>query len=115
MKRRTMLRKLGAAGIATTALSGSAVAAERPADLGDLGVDRDIDVSSVDGQVSLAELLEPGDVESLADDVDPSAHTLTVAPEADVIALDDCCESCCHRMKFVKCTCDCCVCDASAC
>lgn len=113
MKRRTMMRKLGAAGIGAAAISGSATA-KRPS-VDDLGIDRDIDVSSVEGAVTLDELLEPADVDSLADDVDPSAYKLTVAPDAEVLAIGDCCAQCCEHMRFADCVCHCCFCDIHAC
>lgn len=113
MKRRTLVRKLGAAGIATTAISGSAGADRPPID--DLGIDREFDVSSIEGQVTLDELLEPAEVESLPDDVDPSGYTLTIAPAADVTTLSHCCPFCCGDQVFKQCNCSCCVCDDDLC
>lgn len=59
MKRRTVMRKLGAAGIGPAAISGTAAKPSSTADLGGLSV------SSVDGWVTPAELLEPHEIAAL--------------------------------------------------
>lgn len=112
MKRRTLVRKLGAASIATATISGPAVAAERPS-VSDLGIDRDLDVASMEGRVPLGELLELREIASLPESVDPSRR-ITVAPEADVITLGECCPYCCWP-AIMPCDCDCCDCDLQAC
>lgn len=106
MKRRTLIRKVGAAGIATAALSGSATA-ERPS-VSDLDIDRELDVSSVEGWVPLAELLEPEEVASLPAGVSPS-RPISVAATADSITVQDCCELCCTDARKA-CECVCCDC-----
>lgn len=112
MKRRTLMRKLGAAGIGAAAIAGP-TAGERPT-AADLGVERELDVSSVDGWVTADELLEPRDLETVPDDVDPSEVWVTVAPEADVVTLGECCDYCCWP-AIQPCDCDCCDCDMQAC
>lgn len=91
MKRRTLVRKLGAAGIGAAAISGTAAARRPP--VSDIGIDRELDVSSVEGETTLEQLLEPQDVAELPADVDLSRR-VTVAAKADVITLGDCCEYC---------------------
>lgn len=108
MKRRALIRNIGAAGIATAALSGS-TAAQRPS-IGDLDIERELDVSSVEGWVTLDELLEPDELRALPTHLDPSERLLTVAPEADTITIQDCCAVCCNR-QLIDCGCNCCGCD----
>lgn len=115
MKRRTLIRTVGAAGIATATLSGSGAAtAERPS-IDDLGIERELDVASVEGRVTLDTLLEPHDREALPADVDPSEYTVSVAPEADSITVQDCCAICCSQMLEIRCFCTCCTCDPESC
>lgn len=112
MKRRTLMRKIGATGIGAAAISGPAAAAERPS-VSDLGIDRDIDVASMEGRVPLGELLEPHELASLPAGVDASRR-ITVAAEADVVTLGECCPYCCWP-AIMPCDCDCCDCDMLAC
>lgn len=107
MNRRTLIRRLGATGLATTALASPASA--RPTLR--FGVDRAIDVSEVSGTVTLDELLEPGEYGDLPARVDPRTHEITVADDAGVIALDDCCVYCCEYDNVCEDHCDCCTCD----
>ena len=107
MKRRTLIRQLGTASVATATFVGSA-AAERP-----LGhVDREIDVSDVSGAVPLADLLDEDEVAALPDDVDPWSATITVAEETDSVAPSECCDRMPLCCKDVECTrpCGCCYC-----
>lgn len=106
MKRRTLIRQLGAAGIGAAAISGT-TAAERPS-VSDLDIDRELDVSSVEGWVPLAELLEPAELASLPAGVDPS-RPISVAAEADRITVQDCCTLCCRDARKA-CECICCEC-----
>lgn len=113
MKRRTLIRNLGVAGIATAAVSGTTTAAEGPS-ITDLGIRREFDVASIEGQVSLDELLEPDEVAALPADADPTEFSVTVAPEADAITIQDCCLYCCED-ELLVCDCICCTCDDCAC
>ena len=94
MKRRTLVKQLGTASLATTTLVGSA-AAERP-----LGhVDREIDVSDLEGRVPLVDVLEEEELGDLADDVDPESAALTIDSDVGVLNVgEDCCDifpTCC--------------------
>lgn len=109
MKRRTLMRKMGAAGVGAAVISGTAAA--KSSSVADLG---ELDVSSVDGWVPLEELLEPDEVAALPAGVDASEQ-IGVAPAADRISVQDCCETCCRMEKFMKCDCACCVCDNDLC
>lgn len=112
MKRRTLLRTVGAVGIGSAAISGT-VAAERSS-LADVDVDRELDVAGVEGEVTLAELLEPRDLAGVPADVDPSSVSVTIAPAADSVTIQDCCFYCCGDVPLV-CECSCCTCDDCAC
>lgn len=114
MKRRTLVQKMGAAGIAMAAVSGPTAAAGRPS-VSDLGIERELDVASVEGEVTLDELLEPHERAALPADVDPSEYALAVAPEVDAVTVQDCCPYCCSDQIFRRCLCGCCVCDDCAC
>jgi hypothetical protein len=105
MKRRTLLGRVGATGVAATAVAGRAAAGRSGREL---GIDREIDVSSVSGETTLDALLEPQELESLPEDVDPRQFQVAVSDGASSISLDDCCSYCC---KFV-CDCSCCTCDS---
>ena len=110
MKRRTLIRQLCTATLATTTLVGSA-AAERPAV--NLDVDREIDVSDVSGAVPLADLLDEGELASLPDDVDPTAAAIEVAAETDLVASPQCCDYmplCCKDIDCPRTCNDCCYC-----
>lgn len=112
MKRRTLVRKLGAAGIATTTVGGAA-AARRP---GGTALDRELDVSSVSGRTTLAELLDPSDRRRLPADVEPAEFEVVVAPAADSITIAGCCEYCCDGRDLVcEDHCDCCTCSTDSC
>lgn len=113
MNRRTLLRRLGATGVAATTVAGTSAARTAPTDY---GIDREIDVSDVAGRVRLDDLLEPEDRRRLPEDVDPAGVELFVQPDADVVALDDCCGYCCQYLHS-ECDCrsGCCVCDRSTC
>lgn len=107
MKRRTLVRKLGAAGIGAAALSGSAAAADRPS-VGDIAIDRDIDVAAVDGEVPLAELLEPHEVADLSEQ--DLSRRVSVAADADTITLAACCQYCPEsELKDCDIWCECCI------
>lgn len=101
---------MGAAGIAGTVLAGTSSA--RPASRS-FGINRQIDVSSVSGSVTLEELLEPADLRQLDEDIDPTETELEIKPEAEVITLEDCCLYCCQVPNV--CDCLCCGCDNSLC
>ncbi len=107
MKRRTLVRKLGAAGIATATISGPA-AASGPTAVSDLGIGRELDVSSVEGWVALEELLDPHELASLPAGVDASRR-ISVAADADSITVQDCCAFCCRNARK-ECECICCEC-----
>lgn len=107
MKRRTLLRRVGATSIAAAA-AGTAAGRTSPR----FGVGRRLDVSDVEGRTTLAELLGPGDRRRLRADVDPRQVEVAVAADADVITLDDCCVYCCSGQDLVcEDKCDCCTCD----
>lgn len=107
MKRRTLIRQLGTASLATTTLVGSA-AASRPS----LDLDREIDVSGVSGSVPLADVLDDEALAELPEDVDPRAATITVAEDTDVVAPSECCDRMPLCCRDVECTrpCGCCYC-----
>lgn len=90
MNRRNLLRNIGTAAIGIVAVAGTA-SASSPADL---GIDRTIDVSSVEGDVTLDELLTDEDLERLSDDVDPATQGVTVDATTDEISLAACCVYC---------------------
>lgn len=107
MKRRTLIRELGAVGIASTAIAGTTAAAAPS--FADLEVDRPLDVSSVEGTVTLDELLEPRDLAGVPGDA--ADVPVVVAADADVITLDGCCQYCCDGRDLVcEDHCDCCTC-----
>lgn len=107
MKRRTILKRLGATGVATVGIAGAASAS--PAE----GVDHEIDVSDVSGEVELAELLGSGAQPSPAA-LGRSADTrFVISEDADTITLSDCCEYCCKHPNV--CDCLCCECSEDAC
>ncbi len=108
MKRRTLIRQLGAAGIVTATISGSATA-KRPS-IGDLDIDREFDVSSVEGWVAIGELLEPEEIASLPAGLN-ATERIGVEPEADSITVEDCCAVCCKTALQYEC-CTCCYCDS---
>lgn len=111
MKRRTLVRKLGAADIGAAAISGTATA-RRPA-VSAIDIDRELDVSTVEGETTLGELLEPRDVAELSADVDPSRR-VSVAAEADVITLGSRCTYCpWTAVEDCETNCECCVEDCS--
>lgn len=118
MNRRTLIRRVGASGLATTALVGSATAARTgvsTASGNGYEVGRELDVSDVSGTVTLAELLEPGDLDGVPAHIDPRTHEITVAEGAGSITLDDCCVYCCAGGQENVCEdkCSCCDCDFS--
>lgn len=90
MKRRTVLKRFGAAGIAGAALTGTATA-KRPSDL---DIEGPFDVSDMAGEYVVADLLSE---EQLADaPADPALYErkVVIAPHADTIGtLETCC--CC--------------------
>lgn len=106
MKRRTLVRQLGTATLATTTLVGSA-AANRST------LDREIDISGVSGSAPLADVLDEEALAELPDDVDAGAATVTVAEDAAVVeSASDCCDYmplCCRDIDCPK-TCGCCYC-----
>ncbi|MFB6193460.1 MAG: hypothetical protein ABEI75_00210 [Halobaculum sp.] len=124
MRRRTVLRRVGAATVGSAALSGVVaadatggvtareVAADSTGRIARLaetvGLETELDVSGVAGEVSLASLTDGP--EALTD------GTITVAPDADVITLGDCCVYCCDDGS-ASCSdsCDCCTCDTTLC
>lgn len=108
MRRRTLLRRIGATGLATAAFAGSSTARTRPG--GGYGIDREIDVSAVSGQVTLETLLTDAELGELDDRVDPARRVFTVSEDADAIVLSDCCVYCCEGPDKV-CDCGCCECD----
>ena len=115
MKRRTVLRRLGAVGVVSTGVAGTATASSSRG--GDVERSR-LDVSDVSGEVELDALVD-GDLENrlsqrqlaaLPDDTDPSAARMIVDPDAETIALADCCIVCCDNLPG-PCPCECCFCD----
>lgn len=110
MRRRKLLQRIGATGIATTAFAGISTA-RQPAAV-EYGIDREIDVSDVSGQVTLDELLEPAELERLPEDADPSQQVFTIKEEAETTSLDDCCLHCCDEQPKIprECNCMCCRC-----
>lgn len=108
MKRRTLVRKLGAAGIATATISGSAAAAEGRR-LSDLGVDRTFDVSAKEGWVSYDELLESHELALLPAGVSPADPAVFVSSDLGTLAIGECCDVCCTTLRK-ECTCACCDC-----
>jgi hypothetical protein len=107
MNRRTLIRRLGATGLATTAFAGTASASRGVR----YGIDREIDVSDVSGTVTLDELLEPEEVRRLPADVDPRQREIIVSDDAGGITLGDCCVYCCSGDEDLVCDCSCCECD----
>lgn len=81
MQRRTLLKQLGTASAVAVGFSGSAAAAPE----GELGIDRQIDVSNLEGAFALAELLDDVDLEALHDDVDPWEVKLDISAEAESV------------------------------
>lgn len=113
MNRRTLLRRIGATGIAATTLGGTATARRSASGY---GIDREIDVSAVSGRVTLAELLDPADLRRLNDGVDPRQREFIVHEETDAITLGECCVYCCDGTDYVcEDHCDCCECDYPPC
>lgn len=82
--------------------------AERPS-VSDLAIDRELDVSSVEGWVAVEELLEPEELASLPAGADP-AERIAVAPDADAITLGHCCAICCGQVLEMP-DCPCYTCD----
>lgn len=110
MKRRTILKRIGVASVATAGVASTASAASRPA----LGLDQTLDVSDVSGTVELQSLVD-GDLEtelsdeflaSLPDGVEASDVKITVGDDLDVLDLGTkredqtfcyiCCEDFCY-------------------
>lgn len=106
MNRRSLLKRVGAAGIAATALGGRAAASTD--DL-EYGIDHDIDVAEVSGQVSLAQLLSEEELEQLNDDVDPAESIFIVDESMDTMNINDCCTICCRWVGCGACS-GCCAC-----
>lgn len=109
MNRRTLLRRIGATGIAATSVAGTATA---ETDGPDYGIDFGIDVSGVSGRVSLAELLSEDELERLNDDVNPARAIFVVDADMDTMYVNDCCRICCRYVDCSACE-DCCACDIS--
>lgn len=96
MKRRNLLRTLGAASVATVGVAGTASAA-RSRVAADVGIDLpdiEVDVADVDGTVPLASVLDDDQIRDLPDDVDPDRETIWVSQDVDVFALPSCCCTC---------------------
>lgn len=92
MKRRTLLRKLGAASVATVGVAGTASAAPGSAVNTVLEhSDVEVDVSDVDGRVPLASLLDDDQVRRLPADVDPAETEVWVSRDVDVLREPACC------------------------
>lgn len=112
MQRRSVLKRLGAAGLtAGLASTPASAAVEGP----DLGIEDQLDVSDVSGTVPLEDLLD-GPVEEevsdefldwLDDDVDPAKLQLTVNNISECEHTTLCNHQCC------RCDClgDCCICN----
>ncbi len=89
MKRRAVLKRFGAAGVAGAAMTGTATA--RPPEL---GLDRALDVSSLSGEHAVADLLTEEEIAAVPDDVPVHEMTVTIPASLDTIeTMDDCC--CC--------------------
>lgn len=105
MKRRTILRRIGAVGIAATTFGGTA-SARTPGQ--GLGLALEVDVSEVAGRVTLAELLDESELAQLPAGVDPDRKEYVIQAEAENVLLSDCCVYCCDRP--LVCDCMCCEC-----
>lgn len=89
MKRRTLVRGLGTASVAAAGFSGSAAAAPDV----ELGIEREVDVSDVEGVTTLEELLDEEDLEALDEDVNPSEVRYQVSPEAESFDVGTACHN----------------------
>lgn len=113
MNRRTLLRRLGATGVAATAVAGTSAARTAPTDY---GIDREIDVSDVAGRVTLETLLSEAELQRLHDGVDPARREFVVQEDVDAISLEECCTFCCDGTDYVcPGECDCCECELPPC
>lgn len=109
MQRRTLLKRIGAVGAATTGVAGTAAAA--PASR--IPLDRKLDVSHVSGRVELddlveedvATLLDAEDVAGIAGVADPADLELVVAEGTEQLDLST--EYCCPTCGG-PCGCECC-------
>jgi hypothetical protein len=118
MNRRTLIRRIGASGLATTAFAGSASAAHTPGSQAgsvEYGIDREIDVADLSGAVTLAELLEPHELDGLPSQIDPRQREIIVQDDAGSITLGDCCEYCCDQINVCDCDGGCCECNNCLC
>lgn len=109
MNRRTILKRLGAAGVATAGIAGTASASQAGS------VDHRLDVSDVSGEVELTELLDVGGHGQLTPEAlgRPGSTRLVISEEAETITLSDCCEYCCENPNV--CDCWCCTCSEEKC
>ena len=109
MNRRTILKRIGAASVATAGIAGTAAASPSG------NVDHQLDVSDISGEVELTELLARGGHERLAPEAlgRSGATRFVISEDADTITLDDCCQLCCKHPNI--CDCICCECSEDAC
>lgn len=81
MQRRDLLKNLGTAGATTIAVTGAA-SASRSAEP---AVDVEVDVSDVEGDVTLAALLDDEQLAMLPDDVDPTRRGMTIDADTETV------------------------------
>lgn len=110
MQRRTLLRKFGTGGAVVAGFSGIAAATRPP--VTDVGIDRELDVSDVEGAVPLAELLEPSELDHLPDDIDPWRRSVFVESNVATVDPASCCSTgvCCSEVDHCDAPCHCCNC-----
>ncbi len=115
MKRRTILKRVGAVGAASIGIASSSAGASRPG----LGLDQTLDVSDVSGTVQLASLVD-GDLEAqlsadflahLPEGVTAADVKITVSDDLDTLDVgtmekEDPCYVCCENI----CWCPYCIC-----
>ena len=93
MKRRTLLKRVGAATTASIAVSGIGSAEKLH---GPLAIDGEIDVSNVSGRVPLTEVLDDAHLAQIGNGVDPSKVIAWVDPSVDTLDDDQsCCQAVC--------------------
>lgn len=106
MKRRTMLKRIGAVGATGIAVSSSASASTSP----QLNIDREIDVADMSGTVPLKSVLSEAEIEDLPSDVDPETAQISIAEDADSIQPSGCCYGDCTIYCADRCHHGCCFC-----
>ncbi|MFB6193459.1 MAG: hypothetical protein ABEI75_00205 [Halobaculum sp.] len=108
MRRRTMLKRIGAATVATGAASGTATARSIPTH----GITRELDVSDVSGETTLGELLTAEEIAKTG--VDPSRSIHIGSGVESIQYEDDCCVVECPISVRLPVEClDCVVCESN--